>query len=293
MKQQRSFGGVVFDIFNVIFMLCLIIITLYPMYYIVMASFSEPSLLIKHTGLMLKPYGFSLEGYKAVMNDKDIYVGYVNTLFYVVVGTGLSFIVTALLAYALSRKEAKYAKYIMIYVTLTMFFSGGMIPLYLVVKGCGLLNTRWAPILPVVINVYNFIIMRTAFLSIPDSLIEAAKIDGASEPFILVRIVVPLAVSTIAVFLLFTGVGFWNSWFNAMIYIKNRTKFPLQLFLREILVTNSTNDMMTNAGNDAGASLAEVIKYSTIVVATVPVLMIYPFLQKYFVNGVMIGAVKG
>lgn len=293
MKQKKTIGGFVFDTCNIIAMLLILVITLYPMYYIVMASFSEPAQLIKHTGILLKPYGMSLEGYKAVLGNHDIYVGYMNTLFYVIAGTGLSFIVTALLAYALSRKDLQYGKGMMIFVTLTMFFSGGMIPLYLVVKGCGLLDTRWAPILPMLMNVYNLIIMRTAFMSLPDSLIEAARLDGASEMLILVRLVIPLSISTVAVFLLFTGVGFWNNWFNAMIYIKDRTKFPLQLFLREILVVNSTNDMMTNAGSGQSASLAEVIKYATIVVATVPVLCVYPFLQKYFVTGMMIGAVKG
>ena len=222
-----------------------------------------------------------------------MYTGYANTLFYVIVGTALSFLVTSLLAYALSRKNVKYSKYMMIFVIITMFFSGGMIPLYLVVKGCGLLNTRWAPIVPVLINVYNLIVMKTAFMSIPDSLIEAAKIDGASEFRVWARIVMPLSMATIAVFLLFTGVGFWNSWFSALIYIKDRAKFPLQLFLREILVNNSTNNMMSDTMAGEAASIEDVIKYATIVVATIPVLMIYPFMQKYFVNGVMIGAVKG
>ena len=168
-----------------------------------------------------------------------------------------------------------------------------MIPLYLVVRMCGLLNTRWAVLLPGLISVYNTIVLRTAFSSVPESLIEAAKIDGASEFRIYARIVLPLSGATIAVFFLFTGVQYWNSWFNAMIYLQDRSKFPLQLFLREILVANNSDTMTQGAGTSSRAALKEIIKYSTIVVSTLPILAIYPFVQKYFVNGVMIGAVKG
>ena len=293
MKQKKTFGERIFDICNILFMFLLILITLYPFYYIVMASFSAPELLIRHSGVILKPVGFSTAGYRAVMMNKDIYTGYLNTIFYVVAGTGLSLLFSSFLAYALSRKDVKYSSQIMVYIIITMFFSGGMIPLYLVVKGCGLLNTRFAPILPILINVYNLIVMRTSFMSIPQSLVEAARIDGAGDFCIWAMVVMPLSSAAVAVFILFTGVGYWNSWFSAMIYIKDRAKFPLQLFLREILVTSSTNDMIDNAATGQEASLEEVIKYATIIVATAPILMVYPFLQKYFVKGVMVGAVKG
>lgn len=293
MKHKKSIGEIIFDFLNVVFMLLLMVVTIYPFYYVVMASFSEPNLLIRTSGLMLKPAGFSMIGYKAVMGNSDIYTGYLNTIIYVVVGTGLSLLVSSLLAYTLSRKDVKYVPQMMIYVIITMFFSGGMIPLYLVVKGCGLLNTRWAVILPSLMSVYNLIVLKTSFLGIPSSLTEAAKIDGAGDFRIWARIVMPLSGATIAVFILFTGVAFWNSWFSAMIYLRNRNLFPLQLFLREILVQSSTNDMMTEAVSGQEASLEEVVKYATIVVATVPILMIYPFMQKYFVKGVMVGAVKG
>ncbi len=293
MKIKKSFPEIVFDIFNVLFMLFMMIIAVYPIYYIVMASLSEPELLIRHHGVLLRPCGFSTIGYISVMKNSDIYIGYLNTIIYVAAGTILSLFVSSLLAYSLSRKNVKYSPHMMVFVIITMFFSGGMVPTYLVVKGCGLLDTRWAIILPSLMSVYNLIVMKTSFMSIPDSLLEAAKIDGANDVQIWAKIVMPLSTATVAVFVLFTGVMFWNSWFSAMIYLKKRTLFPLQLFLREILVNSSTNEMIDNAGAGERASLEEVVKYATIIVATIPVLCIYPFLQKYFVNGVMVGAVKG
>ncbi len=293
MKQKNTTAGIIFDIFNVLFMLALMVISVYPLYYVIMASFSDPSALMKELGIMLRPAGFSTAGYEAVLSNNDIYIGYGNTLLYVAAGMLLSFVASTLLAYALSRRVAKYSKYLSIYLTVTMFFSGGMIPLYLVVKMLGLLNTRWAVILPLLMSAYNTIVLRTAFASVPESLIEAAKIDGASEFRVYARIVLPLSGATIAVFFLFTGVQYWNAWFNAMIYLQDRSKFPLQLFLREILVANNSDSMTQGAGTNSRAALKEIIKYSTIVVSTLPILAIYPFVQKYFVNGVMIGAVKG
>lgn len=293
MKQKNTTAGLIFDIFNVIFMFALMVISVYPLYYVIMASFSDPNELMKQLGILLRPAGFSTAGYEAVLKNEDIYIGYGNTLFYVAAAMIMAFVASTLLAYSLSRRTAKYGKYISIYMTITMFFSGGMIPLYLVVKMCGLLNTRWAVLLPGLISVYNTIVLRTAFSSVPESLIEAAKIDGASEFRIYARIVLPLSGATIAVFFLFTGVQYWNSWFNAMIYLQDRSKFPLQLFLREILVANNSDTMTQGAGTSSRAALKEIIKYSTIVVSTLPILAIYPFVQKYFVNGVMIGAVKG
>ena len=293
MKQKNTTAGIIFDIFNVIFMLALMIISVYPLYYVIMASFSDPNELMKQLGILLKPAGFSTAGYEAVLKNEDIYIGYGNTLLYVAAGMIFSFIASTLFAYALSRRVAKYAKFLSIYLTITMFFSGGMMPLYLVVRMLGLLNTRWSVILPVLISAYNTIVLRTAFSSVPESLIEAAKIDGASEFRIYARIVLPLSGATIAVFFLFTGVQYWNSWFNAMIYLQDRSKFPLQLFLQEILVANNSDTMTQGSGANARAALKEIIKYSTIVVSTLPILAIYPFVQKYFVNGVMIGAVKG
>lgn len=291
--MKRTMGESLFNVVNKIFLTGLVIITLYPFLYIVFASLSDPDQLVRAGGFLLKPEGFSLNGYKAVFENKDIFIGYGNTLLYVLAGTTLSVITTALLAYPLSRRELMLGKGMMLLILFTMFFNGGMIPGYLVVKGIGLLNSRWAVILTSLLSTYNLIVMRTAFSSIPDSLVESAKIDGANDFVILFRIVLPLTGATLAVMVLFYGVAQWNSWFNAMLYLTDRSKFPLQLILREILIDSSMQDMSMGADVVGKANLEEVIKYATIVVATVPILCVYPFIQKYFVNGVMIGAVKG
>lgn len=293
--MRKSKGKIIFDIFNYVLMIMLVIITIYPFLYVIFASFSDPAELIKLNGILLRPAGFSLEGYKAVISNKEIFTGYMNTIFYVVVGTSCSVFFTILTAYPLSKKNLKYGRYIMLMIIFTMFFSGGMIPSYLTVKNLGLLNTRGAIIIPGLILTYNLIIMRTSFSAIPSAVEESAKIDGANDFTILFRIVVPLSWSVIAVMVLYYGVGQWNAWFNASIYLKDRKLFPLQLFLREILINSSTDKMVQSAGSGSGAkaSLEEVLKNALVVVSTVPIMIVYPFLQKHFVKGVMIGAVKG
>ena len=293
--MRKSKGKIIFDIFNYVLMIMLVIITIYPFLYVIFASFSDPAELIKLNGILLRPAGFSLEGYKAVISNKEIFTGYMNTIFYVVVGTSCSVFFTILTAYPLSKKNLKYGRYVMLMIIFTMFFSGGMIPSYLTVKNLGLLNTRGAIIIPGLILTYNLIIMRTSFSAIPSAVEESAKIDGANDFTILFRIVVPLSWSVIAVMVLYYGVGQWNAWFNASIYLKDRKLFPLQLFLREILINSSTDKMVQSAGSGSGAkaSLEEVLKNALVVVSTVPIMIVYPFLQKYFVKGVMIGAVKG
>ncbi len=293
--MRKSKGKIIFDIFNYVLMIMLVIITIYPFLYVIFASFSDPAELIKLNGILLRPAGFSLEGYKAVISNKEIFTGYMNTIFYVVVGTSCSVFFTILTAYPLSKKNLKYGRYVMLMIIFTMFFSGGMIPSYLTVKNLGLLNTRGAIIIPGLILTYNLIIMRTSFSAIPSAVEESAKIDGANDFTILFRIVVPLSWSVIAVMVLYYGVGQWNAWFNASIYLKDRKLFPLQLFLREILINSSTDKMVQSAGSGSGAkaSLEEVLKNALVVVSTVPIMIVYPFLQKHFVKGVMIGAVKG
>lgn len=293
--MRKSKGKIIFDIFNYVLMIMLVIITIYPFLYVIFASFSDPAELIKLNGILLRPAGFSLEGYKAVISNREIFTGYMNTIFYVVVGTSCSVFFTILTAYPLSKKNLKYGRYVMLMILFTMFFSGGMIPSYLTVKNLGLLNTRGAIIIPGLILTYNLIIMRTSFSAIPSAVEESAKIDGANDFTILFRIVVPLSWSVIAVMVLYYGVGQWNAWFNASIYLKDRKLFPLQLFLREILINSSTDKMVQSAGSGSGAkaSLEEVLKNALVVVSTVPIMIVYPFLQKHFVKGVMIGAVKG
>lgn len=293
MKIKTSFSERCFDVFNTVFMTFLIIIMLYPMLYVAFASFSDSNLLQRHDGLLFAPLGFNLEAYKKVIMNPMILTGYANTLWVLVVGTLCSIITTVLTAYVLSRKNFKAAKFMMKYILVTMYFGGGLVPFYLTVKRVGLYGSLWALILPGLVSSYNLIVMRTAFSSIPDSLEEAAKIDGAGHLTILFRIVLPLSTATIAVVILYYAVAYWNAWFGAMIYLRDRAKYPLQLVMREILIQNDTSSMTTEVGDSSRASVSESIKYAVVIIGTLPILMVYPMIQKHFVKGVMLGAVKG
>lgn len=288
---KRKVSDYIFDTINVLVLVALSIVCLYPMYYSLMASFSNPVKLMESGGILLYPKGFHLGAYEAVFSNKEITSGYLNTLFYVVVGTAINVILTLMGAYVLSRKGLYLKRQLNLFVVITMFVNGGLIPTYLVVKSLNLLDSRWAIVLPVAVNVYNMIMARTYFGTIPDSLEESAKIDGAGEMRILFQIMIPLAVPIIAVITLYYAVARWNSWFNEMIYLNSRSKYPIQLILREILIQNDVGSMMQDYSADK-LPIADCIKYATIIVATVPILCIYPFVQKYFVKGVMIGAVK-
>lgn len=290
---QRSLGERIFDAANVIFMLLLSIVTIYPFLYVLFASLSDPAWVVQLRGLIWYPKGVTLEAYKLVFANPAILTGYANTLFYVIVGTSLNILMTSLGAYALSRENVMWKNPIMFMIVFTMFFNGGLIPTYLLVGNLGMLDSRLALIIPSAMSAYNLIIMRTAFQGIPVSLEESAKLDGANDFTVLFRIVLPLSMPVVAVMILFYGVSHWNSWFNALIYLRTRDLYPLQLILREILITNSTDSMMTGVGGADKMPIGETIKYATIIVATVPILLLYPFLQKYFVKGVMIGAIKG
>lgn len=262
------------------------------MVHVGMASFSEPRQIMNHVGILLWPDGFSLEGYKVVLGNPNILNGYLNTIFYVVAGTALNILLSSMGAYVLSSKEFPMKRTISIAIVFTMYFSGGMIPNFLLVRGLGMYNSRLAMLLPAAINTWNLIMMRTSFAAIPDSLAESARIDGANDFTILFRIIFPVAKATIAVMVLFYAVGHWNSWFNAMIYLQDREKYPLQLILREILISNSSSGNTVEAADEITNFLGQLIKYCTIVVSTLPVLCIYPFVQKYFMTGVMVGAIK-
>lgn len=283
----------VFQIFNTIFMWFIIVVTLYPILYVTFASLSDSNKLMAHTGLLLAPIDTNIEAYKMVFKNPNIISGYLNTLFVVIVGLAVNMVMTIIAAYILSQKRLALKNVFTFYIVFTMYFSGGLIPLFLTVKQLGLDNSLWALIIPGAMSAYNMIIMRTSFQSLPDSLIESATLDGAGPIRILIRIVVPLSMPTIAVIILYYAVGHWNSWFGAMIYLRDRAKFPLQLILREILIQNDTSSM--TQGTDMGdtQSVAETVQYAIIMVATLPILMVYPFLQKYFVKGVMVGAIKG
>jgi putative aldouronate transport system permease protein len=293
MKKDFSLSDTALDWFIHSLLLALVIVTLYPLLYVAFASLSDAGRLIAHRGFLLAPLGFSLEAYVSVFKNPGILTGYRNTLFILVFGVGVNLIVTALGAYVLSRKNVLWNHFFMIVIVLTMFFSGGLIPLYLIVKGVGLIDSLWSTVIPFAVNTFNLIIMRTAFQSVPESLEESAKIDGASHFTILMRIIVPLSMPVIAVMILYYAVEKWNGWFYASIFIKDHKLYPLQLVLREILISNSTDGMATDASAADRFQIGETIKYATIMVATVPILCVYPFVQKYFVKGVMVGALKG
>lgn len=293
MVIRRTFGEKVFDFCNAVFLIVMMLITLYPFLHVVFASLSESSLLIQHTGVLLAPQGFSLDAYAAVLKNPMISRGYMNTLFIVVVGTAYNLLMTSMGAYVLSRRNYFWSKPLTALIVFTMYFGGGLIPRYLLIQDLGMMNSLWALIIPEAIGTWNLFIMRTFFVGIPDSLEESAKIDGANDFTILFYIILPLSLPVIAVMILYYGVGHWNSWFDAMIYLRKRTLYPLQLVLREILIINSTDSMTNDTSINDKLSVSETIKYATIIVATLPILFAYPWLQKYFVKGVMIGALKG
>lgn len=288
-KIKVAAGERIFHAFNYILMTAVAVLCLYPMWYVVMASFSEPNLMIQHSGGLIKPLGFSLSAYKKVFSNPNIISGYGNTLFILVTGVALCLAMTSLGAYVLSRKNLYWKKAIMMFIMFTMFFSGGMIPFYLNLKSLHMTNSLWGLVVPFMINTYNMIILRTAFQSIPDSLVEAAQIDGASHLKILTSIVLPLSKASLAVMVLYYGVEKWNGWFWASCIIRDRALLPLQVILREILLS-STQSMQSGSGDTEAIGMT--IRYATIIVATVPILCVYPFIQKYFAKGVMIGAVK-
>ena len=291
MKIKMTLDEKIFSLINAVFMLLVLFVTLYPFWYVVMASFSDNAAVLTNQGLLLWPKGFNVESYARVLKNNMIYTGYGNTIFILFVGTLLNLVMTALGAFVLSRRNLALKKFLMVIIVITMYFDGGIIPTYLLIKNMGLIDSRWALILPGLISTYNMVILRTAFESVPQSLEESTKIDGASAYTILLRVMIPLAKPTLAVLVLYYGVGYWNSWFGAMIYLKSRTLFPLQLVLREILISGTNTDM--TAGTDDVVQIAETLKYAVIVVSTLPILCIYPFLQKFFEKGVMVGAVKG
>lgn len=293
---QASKGEKIFQGVNLVLLGAISLVTLYPILYVLFASVSNPNILVSHSGLLLYPLGFELGAYEIVFKNPDIGSGYLNTLLYMGVGTCLSLVLTIFGAYAFSRRHAMWTKYLTFFAVFTMWFKPSMIPFFLTVGTyMDMKNTFWAMILPRAIVTYNLIVLRTGFSSVPDALEESARIDGANDFTILWHIFVPLCKANIAVVTLFYMVSKWNSWFDAMLFLNKRNMFPLQLLLREILILNSTDSMLASSavGQSDQISVGETIKYATIVVATLPILCVYPFIQSYFVKGVMIGAIKG
>lgn len=292
-KMKTSLGDKIFVVINSAILICLCFVTLYPIWYVFCASLTSNTYLVSHPGIMLWPHEVTFGAYKMAFSHPLLLSGYKNTLLILAVSLPINILMTLFAGYFMASKDVMFKPLIQGLIMFTMFFSGGMIPAYLNIRSLGLYNSLWALILPGALSVYNSIICKTAIEAVPESLKESAYIDGANDVIILFRIIVPLIKATLAVLLLYYGVGHWNAWFNASIYLKDNEKLPIQNIMRAILIANSNVLNSAAAENDQVNQFAEAIKYSTIILTTVPVLCIYPFIQKYFVKGVMIGAVKG
>ncbi|MBQ9309222.1 MAG: carbohydrate ABC transporter permease [Clostridia bacterium] len=292
-KIKESAGSKVFTVINALLLIFLCFLTLYPIWYCLVASFTATSYLSAHQGVLFIPHMFTTSAYRLAFTHPLLLSGYKNILLVLLVSLPINIILTLFTGYFLASKNVLFKPVIQFLIMFTMFFNGGMIPIFLNIRSLGLYNTLWALILPGAISVYNCIICRTAIQAVPESLSESAYLDGANDLVIVFRITLPLIMPTIAVLLLYYGIGHWNAWFPASIYLQDNNKLPIQNIMRSILIANSNLLNASGSETDKVDDFAETIKYSTIILTTVPVLCIYPFLQKYFVKGVMIGAVKG
>lgn len=291
----NSLSDQVFMIFVYAFLIIFLVLVLFPLLYVLNASVSDPQAVIRGK-VFLWPVGFNIKGYKAVFSYHRIMTGFANSLFYMIIGTTVNIIMTMLCAYPLSRREFRARKFLSVVFMFTMIFSGGLIPLFIVVDRLGLTNSRWAMILPTAMSIWNVMIARTYIINtIPNELFEAATIDGATPIGFFKKVVIPLSKPIIAVLVLYYGVGHWNTYFNALIFLRTQSLFPLQLVLRDILVINKIDPTLVTSAEALAArqGMQDLLKYAVIVVASIPVLILYPFVQKYFVKGVMIGSVKG
>ncbi|MDG0790370.1 carbohydrate ABC transporter permease [Cohnella ginsengisoli] len=290
---KSASDGRAFDMVVNSFAVLIILVVLYPLIFVVSASFSDPAKVLGGQ-VWLLPKGFTLAAYENILHNGEIWTGYRNTIFYAAAGTLINMIMTVLAAYPLSRPDLPGRKLLMVIITLTMFFNGGLIPTYMLVKNLHMVDTVWALLVPGAIATYNLIVMRTYFqASIPWELQEAAHMDGCSNWRLLWNIILPLSKPILAVMVLFYAVGHWNSFFNALIYIRRESLYPLQLVLREILMISQSDAVDASVGIEDKILLAESIKYAVIVVSSLPVLVMYPFVQRHFVKGVMIGSIKG
>lgn len=293
--RYMSMPDKIFTIFNYTILTLVLIVIAYPLIFVVSASFSDPQAVVRGDVLLL-PVNPTLRGYQAVFKNGKILTGFMNSVFYLVVGTCLNLVMTMLCAYPLSRKEFKARGFISLFFVFTMYFSGGMVPTYILVNKLGLLNTRLAMIIPTAMSTYNMIICRTYIVnSIPDELYEASQMDGCTPFKYMMKVIVPLSKPILAVLTLYYGVAKWNDYFNAMLFLYKDELQPLTIVMKEILIMGKV-DMTQVTDASAVAKLqgmSELLKYSTMVVATLPVLMLYPLIQKHLVKGVMIGAVKG
>ena len=284
----------IFNIIDYVLLTLAFLLVAYPLYFVVIASVSDP-IAVYEGRVILYPIKPTLEGYRRILSYSSLFTGYKNTLIYTLVGTSINITLTITAGYALSRKELVGRNLMMMGVMITMIISGGMIPNYLLVRNLRLYNTMWALILPGAVSTWNLIVTRTFFQqTIPDELREAADLDGCSDFAFFRLVVLPLSASIIAVMVLFYAVGHWNSYFNALIYLSSTSKYPLQLVLRNILIVNTLDDMVNDVATQAAQQrMGDLIKYGMIIISSLPLLILYPFLQKFFVHGVMIGAIKG
>ncbi len=293
-KISETRADRVFDVMNyVILTICLLLVA-YPLYFVVIASISDP-VDVNAGKVILYPVKATMDGYRRILEYDSFFSGYRNTLLYTGLGTLVNMLITVPAAYALSRKDLVGRNFFMMLITFTMIFSGGLMPTFLLVRGLNLLDTIWAMVLPVAVSSWNLIVARTFFQqTIPDDLLEAAQLDGATNVQFFMKVVLPLSKSILAVLVLFYAVSHWNRYQEALFYLRTDSKRPLQLVLRSILFENSMNDMVDDAANLAAQMrLGELIKYGVIIASSLPLLILYPFLQRYFIQGVMIGAVKG
>lgn len=294
-KMNESKQDKIFNVINMIILWIVLIVVAYPLIYVVSASFSNPQA-VSSGKVWLWPVDFTLRGYQVVFQHPDIVRGFLNAIYITVLGTAVQVLITIMAAYPLSRKTLYGKGIITLFFTFTMFFGGGLIPTFILINNLGLYNTYWALILPGAVGVYNVIVARTFFqTTIPEDLFEAGQLDGCSDFRFLLSIVLPLSKPIIAVLVMFYAVGHWNSYFGPMIYLTDKELYPLQIVLRNILVQNQFDSkmMMDVASMEQQKGLAELIKYSVIVVSSLPMLILYPFIQKHFVKGVMVGAIKG
>lgn len=295
MVNNKTVSYRIFLLFDYILLGAISLVCLLPVLHVAFASFSDPAWVMNQSGLILFPHGLNIDGYKLVFSNNQLMQGYANTIFYVLTATLLGLLITVMGAYPLSKRELLFSNTLMLIISFTMLFNGGMIAFYIVVKNLGMLDTRWAIILPTCVSAFNLILVRTAMSTVPKALEESAMLDGAGPVRILFQIYLPLIKATLATVILYYAVAHWNSWFNASIFLRERSLFPLQLILQEILIANDTASTTTQSGELAGNAdlYKQLVKYCTIMVATVPVLCFYPFIMKYFEKGVMIGSIKG
>ena len=285
MKVKEAVSVKVFRAGNTLLLSFLALLCLYPFWHVCMASFSDSALLARNLGLLLRPAGFSTEAYRIVLKEKTLYTGFFNTILLLVIGIPLNMLLTCMGAYFFSRKNVYFKKPLFLLCLLTMYLHGGTIPFYLTLKDLHLTGSLWGVILSAALSTYNMIVMKTAFEAIPDSLSDAARIDGAGHLTILFKIVLPLSRATFAVIAMYYGMSIWNSWFWASTILQDESSLPLQSVLRNFLIEDAGNEVL-------GVAVKETVKYATIMVSIIPVLFIYPFMQKYFAKGVLVGGVK-